>query len=395
MEKQNNHYEKELAAINKETNSIVGLLMRFGVREKREGGEKPLWDSRVKIWEGAVAEIQKTEKNIDTAYKGSTKQNIALLNYVRSKILAREMLDPKTLAFVPAGAIKEKAIEERNVVKREIGPVLKSPDAAAIPAPQKAAPALEPQTRGIESSKDVLKEVSYALTRFLVQNRNRPYDTSKRGADGYARSDFRKNGTVEILDNITGKLHRVDRNPAKASKVTDWFGREKLLTGTPMLCDDVITEFLPQVGIRLPAERSVAILETYFSKHPDTYTMFPQNVKFEGYGKECKPSVPCQVGDIITSSRGSGRHIFIVMNVDSKGVPTEVMDSSAINQGVGLRPFIGKNPSEDLIDPDFHGNRRSKAVVGPGIALSYVIRPRYQTSLQNLVKAKKGQSPQG
>ena len=61
MENQNNRYEKELSAIDKETSSIVGLLMRFGVREKKEVGEKPLWDSRVAIWNSASSEIQKNQ----------------------------------------------------------------------------------------------------------------------------------------------------------------------------------------------------------------------------------------------------------------------------------------------------------------------------------------------
>lgn len=403
MENQNSHYEKELKAVNKATGSIVELLMRCGVRERREAGEKPLWDSRIKLWERALSAIQKIDGTMPAKYEGSTRQNVALLDYIKTKILNREMLDPKTLDFVPVGVVKARAVEARREVQKEVQQitigrgqsVLKYEGAAAIPTP--IAPAQvepEPRDKQYENDQNVIREISGALDMFLTQNRNRPYDTSADGADGGARRKFRQTGEVKVLDNISGKVHTVCRDPSRASRVVDGFGNEKLLTGTPALCDDVVTEFLNQNGIRIPAERSVAILEKHFKKHPRTYTMFHQGVAFPGYGNDIKLSIPCQPGDIITSSRGGGRHIFLVTRVDSKGTPVEVLDSSAMNQGVGKRPFLGKNPAEDLTSPDFRGHARSRAVVGPGIIVNYVIRPRYSISLQNLAKAEP-QLPEG
>ncbi len=375
MENQSNRYEKELSALDKETNSIVGLLMRFGVREKKEVGEKPLWDSRVAIWNSASSEIQKTNKDIEVKYKGTKEQNLALLTYIRGKILAREVLDPKTLRFTPVEEIKGEAERARKAMKEDVGP------------------APEPQ-RNLEDDRGVLKEISGALDRFLAQNKNRPFDTSVDGVDGGARKQFRQKGFVEVVDNISLKKYKVSKDPSKASTVKNAFDKEKTLTGTPALCDDVITEFLPQVGIRIPAERMVHLLEDHFRKHPETYAVFRQGMKFEEYGKDFKPSVPCRVGDIMTSSNPRGRHIFIITKVDEGGVPTEVMDSSAVNQGIGTRPFIGKEATEDLFK-DKRGKDRSRSVIGPGITLNYLIRPNYKTSLQNLAKGKKRQTGGG
>lgn len=399
-------HERALEAVNKSTKSIVNLMRRLGVREAAGASERPLWNSRKKLWDSVVADIQKTEQDIDAKYRGTEKQNIALLNYVRNRIIGGEMLDRKTLTFVRVGEKKAevvaKAGAERAEVKKEVEkkapmpkrekePVKRPP--IVIPSPgrnQEYAQKAPVETKGnFENGKEIVREIGQALELYFMQNKNRPYDTSVDGADGYSRSKFRKTGSTQVLDNITGEIHDVSRDPKKATRVVDQFGREKLLTGEPAICDDVITEFLNKVGIRTPYERSVAILERVFQKNKENFTMFKQGLDFQDYGKEFKPTVPCQVGDIMTSSRGPGRHIFIVTKVDGNGIPTEVMDASAVNQGIGKRPFIGKTPAEDFTNPDFHGHPRSRGVIGPGVTLNYIIRPRYKKINTNLVASSK------
>ena len=177
----------------------------------------------------------------------------------------------------------------------------------------------------------------------------------------------------------------MDRDPSKASRARDSFRREKLLTGEPAVCTDVVMDYLVSAGVRAPGEnRSCTVFEGYVKSHPESYSVFTQNVEYPGVGKEPHFSVPCQIGDVMTFHKKNGnRHIIVVTQVGSNGVPTEVMDSSAVCLGLGKRPFLHENPKETVTD--FHGRVRTLAVFGPELIVTNIIRPHYTKANRNLL----------
>ncbi|MEK7545009.1 MAG: D-alanyl-D-alanine carboxypeptidase family protein [Patescibacteria group bacterium] len=235
-------------------------------------------------------------------------------------------------------------------------------------------------TAPYRNSEVSIERISKILEEYFSQNLSRPYDTSASGIDGKALMTFSQTGEAQILDNITGQTHTVSRNKANAATVVDQFGRTKQLTGKPAVCTDIVMEYLHKTGLPSPlANRSTALFEQYVQRRPESFVFIPHNLSFPGYGKRINLRVKCQVGDIMTTSKNAGRHIFIVSKIDAEGFPTEVIDSSAVNQGVGKRPFLGQSAQTDELT-DFKGKKRSKAVFDTGITLNSIIRPRYPES---------------
>lgn len=381
-------HERELKVANQTNESIVDLMRRLGVHEPGKPSEKPLWSSREKIWKAAFADIKRTNKGVKETYEGLADQNVALLEYIRDRIKSGENFDAKTLEF-KAYARKEKAVEDaerdRRRVMDEVGP----PNPYLKPegkSPEKARE-VKAVPKSFENTPDVLKEIEATINRFHDDNRNRPYDTSRSGSDGSTLGSYLSKGHATVLDNITGKLLKVNQDPAKAEKVRDSFGREKILSGKPAICTDIIMEYLNKAGVRAPeANRSVYVFEGYAKRHPENYSVFSQGLKFPGYGKELKFDIPAQTGDIMTITRANGdRHISIVGKVIN-GVPAEMVDSSAINQGVGKRPFLAIDKNDTVTD--FNGHVRTRAIVGPGVVVINIIRPHYKLPLRDLTKAK-------
>jgi hypothetical protein len=366
-------HESQNRAAEKVKSSIVNLLNALGVSSTIE--------HRGQIWEKFFSRIQQENSEItaqDQGYSRSGKknerQNLALLKFIKGRIERQEILDPRTLEFKSVNRAKLERFAQEMKVRFGL---------------EAAKQEVEKSRKVYENAKEVLQGVALMIEQYERQNRNRPYETNVTGAKMPSSQEFVKKGTTMVRDNLTGKELVVDKDPQKAQRVKDSFGREKILTGAPALCTTAVIELLSQAGIAVPKEnRSVYRFQNYVKNHK-SYTVIPQNLKFPGYGKLIKFPVPAQVGDVITTKKivnGFGQnHISIVTEVKD-GFPTKVLDSSAVNVGIGQRPFLSATPA-DLIT-DAKGHPRSKALFGPEVIVTSIIRPHYQEKGVRFVQTK-------
>ncbi len=353
--------------------SIVNLLNALGASSTIE--------HRGRLWEKFFPSIRQENPGIteeDQGYSRSGKknerQNLALLKYMKGRIQRQEILDPKTLEFKSIHRAKLEQFAQEMKVRFGLDAAKKE---------------VERSRKIYENAKEVLHGVSQVIELYERQNRNRPYETNRTGAVIPSSLEFTKKGSTIVKDNLTGKELVVDKDPKKAQRVKDAFGREKVLTGKPALCTTAVLELLSQAGLAVPKEgRSVYRFQNYVNNHK-SYTVIPQAMKFPGYGKLVKFPVPAQVGDVITTKKiinGVGQnHISIVTEVKN-GFPTKVLDSSAVNAGIGERPFLSDSPA-DLIT-DAKGRPRSKALFGPEVIVTSIIRPHYEEKGIRFVQTK-------
>lgn len=105
----------EVAAANKTQVSIVGLLLRMKINPERH--------VRVKIYQKYREEMAKSNpgKNFNEPYGGKAWQNLAMLAYIKSRVLNGEVLDGKTLEFRPLAAVKDRMkVMEKGPVAGEV-----------------------------------------------------------------------------------------------------------------------------------------------------------------------------------------------------------------------------------------------------------------------------------
>lgn len=108
-------HKMEVEAANKTQVSIINLLARM-----RISLDRPV---RVKIYEKYKGEMAKANpgSNFNEPYRGKSWQNIAMVNYIKSRVLNGEVLDGKTLEFRLLAAAKNRMkVMETGPVAGEI-----------------------------------------------------------------------------------------------------------------------------------------------------------------------------------------------------------------------------------------------------------------------------------
>jgi len=100
----------ELNAAEKTKFSLVNLLVRMGVSSDKKAREQLYGKYGNEMAESGAKENFKEE------YTGKAWQNLALLNYIKKKVVRGEILDPKTLEFRSVEGVKAESKKERRAL---------------------------------------------------------------------------------------------------------------------------------------------------------------------------------------------------------------------------------------------------------------------------------------
>jgi len=203
-----------------------------------------------------------------------------------------------------------------------------------------------------------------------------PYDTNAIGQDGGGLDAWKKKGKVMLLNNFTGENYET--------------------TERPFVCTDLIVFCVEQMGIKHRISktgrkyfwRRISEIEESLKKNRN-FKVFVYNEPISYQEKKLPKGFTCMRGDIITISDAdsSSRHVGIVTEVDSSGIPVKVIHSSGY-RGVVETPFLN---SEEKVD--YRGKKRYDGFLYGNAIISQVIRPNVQVMIEGVNTVSEGKIP--